>query len=692
MLTAQVLKTVTVSAGNLSTSLTSDELKTVTNLKINGRIDASDFQTMRDDMTSLGIIDLSDVTIEGNVLPAMAFYNSASDKGKIELLRIKLPQTLTYIGKQSFIKCYNLDSIDIPDNVTVISEQSFMYCSSLKTVRFPKSLEKLGKNSFCTSSIGKVDLIDTKTRRIEDCAFQSCNELKELKMNEGIDTIGSNCFLNCIKIPSLTFPTTIKLIDFSCFSGCTGIEKIKFNTSINSKTTINNTAFAECSGIKDTLVIPSSIKEILDAGRGSSGAFFRCTNIPYVKFEEGISSIGALAFMLCTGIKGTIDIPSTVQTIGNDAFNGCAGITKVNFPNGLVNIYDKAFMSCTSLKGTLKLPETLKVIGYAAFWGCNNLTSVEIPSSVTTIGEVGLNGIGFSSIKVTNPSPINIISTAFRDVDKTACFLYVPTGSKVAYSYATGWKDFTNIVEFDVPNTPKVYNVSVNFNENGNVFIGSDMVANGANFVTEENKIITFKITPNYNYIIESVLFNNQNVTSKIVSSSGSYSFTTPEITAISNIIITYKEQPLMFSIKSGESGSVGLQVARNSSQQITITPSNGWYLYSLLYNSTDVTSQIINNKFTIAAITTNSSIDLVFKQSTINESPNIKNNSIQFKIDSGILTILGVSSGKLITAYNISGVVQQSTFAKDYETTLNLKEDQIYIVKVDNESYKICM
>jgi len=692
MLTAQVLKTITISAGNLSTSLTSDELKTVTNLKINGTIDASDFQTMRDDMISLGIIDLSDVTIEGNVLPAMAFYNSATNKGKVELLRIKLPQTLTYIGKQAFKKCINIDSIDIPDNVTAISEESFMYCSNLKVVRFSKSLEKIGKYSFCTSSIGKVFLVETNTRKIEESAFQSCSNINEFEMNEGIDTIENNSFMNCIKIPNLIFPSTIKVIGSSSFSGCTGVTKIKFNTKATSSTIIYNQAFADCSGISDTLIIPSSITKIVGAGGGSTGAFFRCSKIPYVKFEEGINSIGALAFMMCAGIKGVLNIPATVETIGSDAFSDCSGITKVNLSNGLVNIYDKAFMSCTSLKGSLKLPETLKTIGYAAFWGCNNLTSVEIPSSVTTIGEVGLNSIGFSSIKVSNPSPINIISTSFRDVDKTACFLYVPTGSKVAYSYATGWKDFKNIIEFDIPNTPKVYNVNINYIANGKVYIGSDLIANGANLVIEENKVITFIIAPSYNYIVQSILLNNTDVTSQLVGSNGSYTFTTPAITTISTIIVTFKEKPLMLSIKSGESGSVGLEVERNSTRKISFLPSTGWNIYSMKFNSTDLTHQIINNTFTTPIISLNSTLEIVFKQADITTTPSIKNSNVQLKTIVDNLIVSGVGNGKTIEVFDINGRSQQIAIANGYETIFKLKANQIYIVKADNEIYKISL
>lgn len=62
---AQVLsKSVnTTSPGTLSTILTIDELKTITNLTIKGKIDARDFVTMRDKMPALEVLDLSNDTI-----------------------------------------------------------------------------------------------------------------------------------------------------------------------------------------------------------------------------------------------------------------------------------------------------------------------------------------------------------------------------------------------------------------------------------------------------------------------------------------------------------------------------------------------------------------------------------------------------------------------------------------------------
>jgi len=56
---AQVNKTIYITTpGKLSSLLTPEELKTVTNLTLVGKVDQKDFETMRDCMPALANIDL----------------------------------------------------------------------------------------------------------------------------------------------------------------------------------------------------------------------------------------------------------------------------------------------------------------------------------------------------------------------------------------------------------------------------------------------------------------------------------------------------------------------------------------------------------------------------------------------------------------------------------------------------------
>jgi hypothetical protein len=142
---AQVSKTVNVTAGGLSTALTSTELATVTNLTITGTIDARDFVTMRDSMPLLAAVDMSAVTIAAyhggggtyggtsypaNTIPDCSFsnYANAGNINNIELTltTILLPSSVTSIGKYAFIGCSSLTSVAIVNSVNSIGDYDFI--------------------------------------------------------------------------------------------------------------------------------------------------------------------------------------------------------------------------------------------------------------------------------------------------------------------------------------------------------------------------------------------------------------------------------------------------------------------------------------------------------------------------------------------------------------------------------------
>jgi len=57
--------TIQLSAGTLSTQLTTSQKATITNLKLTGMMDARDFKTIRDSMPLVSAIDMKEVSISG---------------------------------------------------------------------------------------------------------------------------------------------------------------------------------------------------------------------------------------------------------------------------------------------------------------------------------------------------------------------------------------------------------------------------------------------------------------------------------------------------------------------------------------------------------------------------------------------------------------------------------------------------
>ena len=117
-----------------------------------------------------------------------------------------------------------------------------------------------------------------------------------------------------------------------------------------------------------------------------------------------------------------------------NSFEGSKSLSNITLPKSITTIYYRVFKDCTSLK-TIELPEHIQYLGSMTFSGCTALKDVTI-----------LNP---------NPDAIFTAEDLFDGLKTNGMTLYVPYGSKEAYSQAPVWKEFGNIVEVRGPSQPK---------------------------------------------------------------------------------------------------------------------------------------------------------------------------------------------------------------------------------------------
>ena len=111
--------------------------------------------------------------------------------------------------------------------------------------------------------------------------------------------------------------------------------------------------------------------------------FYQRTNIKSVSIEDGVTSIGRLAFENCKNLT-SVTIPNSVTSIGEYAFLRCASLISITIPNSVTSI------------------------GWCAFENCTSLTSITIPNSVTSIGSGAFDGCYFTSDNFVNDSNVKI--------------------------------------------------------------------------------------------------------------------------------------------------------------------------------------------------------------------------------------------------------------------------------------------
>ena len=132
-----------------------------------------------------------------------------------------------------------------------------------------------------------------------------------------------------------------------------------------------------------------------------------------VTIENGVTHIGAGAFMGCTYLKNVF-LSNGLKTIGNEAFRACCYIENITIPESVTHIGLGAFGYCISLK-EISLPDSVIEVGVAAFYGCLSLKKVTLPKNLITLN-TGLFYDCFSLDEIIIPTNVTYIdSMAFYD-------------------------------------------------------------------------------------------------------------------------------------------------------------------------------------------------------------------------------------------------------------------------------------
>lgn len=348
--------------------------------------------------------------IEG--LPVTTIGNAAFHK-MYWLERVILPDTLKTIEGCAFQKCNHLEECDIPDTVTAIGNYAFFDCN-IEVFSLPKSLEQLGygicigskevtidaSNEHFQSDNGilynkdgttvvwvpsqkkTVNLLPT-VNELGNWAFSN-SKLTSFEVPEGVIKIGLFCFYGA-EIVSLWFPSTLTEIGMSYTFG---------NQMKSFAVSKDNQAFTAIDG-----VLYSKDKKRLVAVPATRNQY---------EIPSSVVEIGSFAFY---GSDITVlDVPATVQSVGDNAFFECAFL-KCSFTGG-TTLAGGCFSNCSNLR-VIQLGENTVIHGTTAgeeiYMYCPNLQYLIAPEGVKLdTSKVVLNGLENLVIYTTKNSEMDI--------------------------------------------------------------------------------------------------------------------------------------------------------------------------------------------------------------------------------------------------------------------------------------------
>jgi len=279
----------------------------ITDLIVEGMMNAVDFRIIRDSMPALKNLDLRNVGIE-------SYYGTEGTY--ISLKDDSIPPRHYSQGEiptQAFYNKTNLVSLVLPtvNYEMSIGSRAFYGFSCIQPINFPKNLNRvLG---------GLINCYASFTVDPENMTFSAVDGVLYNKTQTQLVQVPAS------RTGEFTVPSTVTTINGASFNGCNSLSIVNIPSSV---TTIITPTFYNCSAAIN-----------VDANNTAY------SSIDGVLFDKQQTSILHAPYSL----SGNYNIPSTVTTIGYAVFYNCSELTSISIPENIKSIVSNVFNGCRKL-------------------------------------------------------------------------------------------------------------------------------------------------------------------------------------------------------------------------------------------------------------------------------------------------------------------------------------------------------
>ena len=315
-------------------------------------------------------------------------------KGTKALTTVTISSRIAEIGNSMFMNS-GLTSVTFEAGLEKIGNSAFAGCVNLSELTFNGEavIKEIGSSAFSNSKLTTFAMPDTVTL-LGASAFSGATSLSTVTFGENsvLKEIGARAFEKT-GLVSIELPASLEKMGTYMFASCTKLDCNPF-AKCTSMTEIPDYTFNSCTGLT-SFVIKSNIKKV------GNYAFAGGTKLATVTFEAGGTEaleVGNYAFSACSALT-TVKLPSRLEILGNRAFQNCTKMNAITFTDkdidststsnkgNLKSIGDYCFLSNGFLK--IDIPDSVEYIGQNAFQKCTKLTAITIPAMVNNKAPVG---------------------------------------------------------------------------------------------------------------------------------------------------------------------------------------------------------------------------------------------------------------------------------------------------------------
>lgn len=353
------------------------------------------------------VIQLVPGRAEVTVPEGVEEINAVSSYGCVGMTTLKLPSSIRYIAEPwEFFSCHNtqaeLEKIEIStDNPYYCTDDKGGVYNADKTelLRAPRkaaeyavapTVKKINRGAFRYSSIGSIEIPESVIC-IEQEAFAQLDGCKSIRIPASVLYMGDHVFKYCnvaeirfdsggCRIGKAPYENARSQLTVYGYSGSDEEESTK--ESAASFVSLGDWSPVVVDGVRYAL--SGDTCSVLEAAGLEQETLELPEKIEWEGKEYRLRMIQPEAFQGEVKLK-TIQIPDSVEQIGESAFCDCSSLTEAKLPSGLRQVRRSLFQNCVSLK-KIMLPDTVEEIQRDAFSHCIKLMSLTIPEQTGRIG------------------------------------------------------------------------------------------------------------------------------------------------------------------------------------------------------------------------------------------------------------------------------------------------------------------
>lgn len=365
------------------------------------------YKSLSDDtcfVYNLGICEDKDIVIpsvyEGKTVMGI---NNEVFKSYSNLESIKIPSTVSSIGKYAFSGCVNLKSVIFEQDSQLVSigEGAFENCSKLRDITLPNQVGVIYKSAFSYCMSLEEITIPSSTLIIDTSAFNHCINLKNLVISNGVKNIGDGAFEYCDELQTVTIPNSVTEFGTGVFASCNNLMEIIVESENQSLKAIDGNLYNSdgktllqyaMGKTANSFIVPNNVEKIGEKAFSSSKSLISIT------LPQSLKTIDNDAFEKCDNLfevynLSTLNIQKGSNNYGSvgykarDIYISLDSISKLNLQDGYI-IYteNNAILSYIGSQNTIVIPEGITKIAEGSFEYNLDLQTLTISNSVTSIG------------------------------------------------------------------------------------------------------------------------------------------------------------------------------------------------------------------------------------------------------------------------------------------------------------------